>query len=115
MLSVISQINPINPVAGLFTKKNPPMQDQSLALEMSEKIPMLTLEQMQKIAGQLNESVKSNKFDLSFTVDDSTNKIVIRVIDGNTKEVIRQIPPEEVLRIASQVNQLLGILIDELL
>jgi len=40
---------------------------------------------------------------MRFSVDDSTEQLVVQVIDGETEEVVRQFPPEEVLnRIQAQ-------------
>lgn len=50
---------------------------------------------------QVNEFVQNLNRDLQFTVDDDSGRTVIKVLDNETKEVIRQIPPEELLRIAN--------------
>ena len=42
---------------------------------------------------------------LRFSVDEGSGRTVIRVIDRETDEVIRQIPPEDVLRIAEQIRE----------
>jgi flagellar protein FlaG len=39
--------------------------------------------------------------ELTFILDRETRKPLVRIIDRETKEVIRQIPPEYVLRLAS--------------
>ena len=46
----------------------------------------------------LDEFLKNPRFKLSFRVDEATNEVVVSVIDPETKDVIRQIPPEELLR-----------------
>ncbi|HSW49114.1 MAG TPA: flagellar protein FlaG [Bryobacteraceae bacterium] len=43
--------------------------------------------------------------ELTFLVDRLTQRPVIRLVDKETRDVIRQIPPEYVLRMAEQVNQ----------
>lgn len=50
---------------------------------------------------------------LDFSIDQDLNRIVVRVIDEASGEVIRQIPPEEVLRAAKMVDKLIGILFDK--
>ncbi|GAA5233683.1 flagellar protein FlaG [Verticiella sediminum] len=37
---------------------------------------------------------------LSFSIDDSSGRVVIRVIDSDSGETVREIPPEEALRLA---------------
>jgi len=55
---------------------------------------------------------------LEFRVDDETGQQVIRVVDGDTGELIRQIPPEQILRVISQAQETLdqmmtGVLLDD--
>ncbi len=47
-----------------------------------------------------------------FSVDKETRQIVARIVDENN-EVIRQIPPEELLKVAARIRKLEGILFDE--
>ncbi|MET0090905.1 MAG: flagellar protein FlaG [Candidatus Thiodiazotropha sp.] len=63
----------------------------------------------------LNQLVQRN---LEFSVDEDTGRSVVRVIDSNTGEVVRQIPPEQILHVISQVQkasdgQLSGVLLDD--
>ena len=48
---------------------------------------------------------------LQFTVDEDTGIDVVKVIDTETEEVIRQFPSEEVLAIARALDKLQGLLI----
>ena len=43
--------------------------------------------------------------ELSFLMDRQTQRPVIRLVDRKTKDVIRQIPPEYVLRMAAETNR----------
>lgn len=49
---------------------------------------------------------------LRFSVHQKTNTIVVRLVDNQTGEVIREIPPEKILRAVSQMQELMGILFD---
>lgn len=42
--------------------------------------------------------------ELTFILDRETRKLVVRIVDRETKEVIRQIPGESVLRLASSIR-----------
>jgi flagellar protein FlaG len=68
-------------------------------------------EQVQQVAQQLRRIAEPVAQNLQFTVDGDTGKTVIRVVDGATKEVIRQIPNEEVLAITRALDRLQGLLI----
>lgn len=45
-------------------------------------------------------------------VDAETNRIIAQIVDENDN-VVRQIPPEDALRIAAQTRELLGLLFDK--
>ena len=65
------------------------------------------------IVKELNDAVQIINTNLSFSVDEPTGKTVIKVINADTKEVIRQIPPEDMLRVAARIKDLLGVLFDK--
>ena len=54
---------------------------------------------------------KNPRFKLSFRVDEATQEVVVSVIDPETKDVIRQIPPEELLRLAERLDSARGSLV----
>lgn len=64
-------------------------------------------------AEQINDFLKQYNNNLQFSVDESTGKNIIRVIDASTEEVIRQVPTEEVLVIARALDKLQGLLLRE--
>src|SRR5579883_2107089 len=56
-------------------------------------------------AGAVNQSgILGDNREVTFSVDQSTHKPVIRVLDANTKEVIDQWPPEYLLQMAEQTR-----------
>jgi flagellar protein FlaG len=57
-------------------------------------------EAIDEAVSHLKEYVQSMQRDMDFSVDDKTGRFVVKVIDSQTKEVIRQIPSEEILAIS---------------
>lgn len=72
----------------------------------------LSQEEVERIVREVNENLQAMHTELNFSVDKETEKIVLKIVNSKTQEVIRQIPPEEALRIASRLSKLLGLLID---
>lgn len=70
-------------------------------------------EQLRDAADRTNEFVKGISQSLQFSVDKDTGKTVVKVIDRETDEVIRQIPPKEMLEIAKALDTLKGLIIRE--
>jgi len=50
--------------------------------------------------------------DLNFSVDDSTGQVVIRVLDGDSGKVVRQIPSEDILRLAERLDEMRSLLFE---
>ena len=67
--------------------------------------------QVQAAVAQINQVLKAQNNSLQFELDRSTGKTVVRVIDGDTQEVVRQFPSEEVLAIARAIPPISGALL----
>jgi flagellar protein FlaG len=55
---------------------------------------------------QINKAIQAVRRDLVFEVDKSTDKLVVKVVNQENGEVVRQIPPEEVLDMLKRMNEL---------
>jgi len=49
---------------------------------------------------------------LRFSVDEPTGRTVIQLIDPETQKVVREIPPEETLRVAAYLQQMIHQIVD---
>ncbi|MNR48018.1 flagellar protein FlaG [compost metagenome] len=58
----------------------------------------------------IHRFVQSIRRDLNFTLDDSSGRVVIKVTDGASGEVIRQLPSEEALRLAESLEEVRSLL-----
>jgi flagellar protein FlaG len=61
--------------------------------------------EVRQAVSEINDIVQSVQRDLSFNMDEDSGKTVIKVVDTESGELIRQIPSEEVLAIASQLRE----------
>ena len=50
---------------------------------------------------------------LKFTINRELDQLVVKVIDGNTDEIIKELPPEELQKLHIRIREAIGILIDE--
>lgn len=48
-----------------------------------------------------------------FGIHDATNRVTIKIVDKETKEVLKEIPPEKSLDMIAKAWELAGILVDE--
>lgn len=56
-----------------------------------------------KIAKRLQEIINDENLMIQFTRDDQTKKMIFKLINAETKEVVQQIPPEIALKIARYI------------
>lgn len=56
---------------------------------------------------------KASYSEVQFGVHEATNRITIKIVDRDTKKVIRELPPEKTLDMIAKAWELAGILVDE--
>lgn len=67
---------------------------------------------LEEAVERLNRTKEFNDRGIHFSIDDETKKVVIRIVDSSTDEVIRQIPPEELLNIARHIDKFQGLFLN---
>ena len=63
--------------------------------------------ELNQAISQINNFVQQIQRDLQFSVDEETGRTVIKVIDSESKEVVRQIPEEKLLEVARSIEETL--------
>ena len=69
-------------------------------------------EDLVSAAARIRDHVQSLQRDLNFSVDDSTGQVVVRVVDGDSGTVVRQIPSEDILRLAERLDEMRSLLFE---
>ena len=77
------------------------------------KAQPLEREQLEQMAQQLQDFMGEMNRSLQFQVDEDSGRDVIKVLDKDSGEVIKQYPSEEVLNLVSKLSESAGILIDQ--
>lgn len=70
-------------------------------------------EKVETAVSQISDFVQNFQRDLHFSVDKDSGRIVVKVLDSETKEVIRTIPPEETLRMAEHLDSPASLMLRE--
>jgi flagellar protein FlaG len=71
-----------------------------------------TPEQVKAAVKSLQEIAASMDIKLNFQLSQTDHQVVVKVINRETKEVIREIPPENIRRLADSMAKLNGLLFD---
>jgi flagellar protein FlaG len=72
----------------------------------------LSAEQLEKVAQQLQDFVGEMNRGLEFTVDKDSGRDVIKVIDKNSGDLVKQYPSEEVLSLVAKLSEMIGSFVD---
>lgn len=81
--------------------------------EQAKQTQAISAEKLEAAIDRLNEMMKSSQRSLNFSVDTSSEKVVVQVRDLSTDQIVRQIPNEEALRFAESFDRLMGLIFNE--
>jgi len=65
-------------------------------------------EQLKAAMSQISNYVQNVQRNLNFSIDETSGQTIVKVIDSESEEVIRQIPSEEMLALARRLSELGG-------
>ncbi|MBA1264714.1 flagellar protein FlaG [Stutzerimonas nitrititolerans] len=71
----------------------------------AEQQQAVSVESLGEAVASIKDFVQTIRRDLNFDLDDSSGKMVVKVTDRSTGEVVRQIPTEEALRLAENLEE----------
>ena len=81
--------------------------------ESAGMVPPVDAKMLKKAVHDLSQGAQNLQRSLQFSIDESSGRTVIKVIDKITQEVIRQIPEEEVLALAARLEKSTGRLVQD--
>lgn len=67
-------------------------------------------ESVEKAVSSIQGFVQSIRRDLNFDFDDSSGRVVVKVTDSASGDVVRQIPTEDALRLAENLEEIRSLL-----
>lgn len=70
-------------------------------------------EQLHDAVDKINEVMLETRRSLSFSVDEETSQVVVKVMNTKTDEIIRQIPNEEALEFAKHLESMMGLIFND--
>ena len=73
----------------------------------------LTKENVSDLVDVLNSAARSVNERVSFKFHEKANRVIMKVVDAKTDEVIREIPPKEMIKLLVHMHELIGMFVDE--
>ncbi|MCT4611983.1 MAG: flagellar protein FlaG [Clostridia bacterium] len=83
-----------------------PVKEEKAKEGISEKVLIEAIE-------KANKKILGSKRELEFSVHDKTKEVMVKVVDTDTKEIVREIPSEKLLDMVAHMMELAGIFVDE--
>jgi len=112
------------PSMGSFQLKTEPLIKDAPSNNQSEKVNLVELnfqlnekslishEQLQAAVDRINQSNAASKRNVLFQVDSISGKDIVKVTSKQSGEIIRQLPSEELIKFAQNLEYVMGMLFD---
>ena len=110
--SGLSPANRASPAPNVSSKPNE-QAAQGTVPGKAEKDRAAADQVAEEVANGLNELVQELHRELRFSVDRESGDTIIKVIDRDTEEVVRQIPSEEMVRLRKRLEEVSGIIFQD--
>lgn len=81
--------------------------------QQTAKNAQATPDQLKKMIEEMNKKINNSNEVAMFGIHEETNRIMIKIMDKDTKEVIKEFPPEKTLDMIAKLWEMAGILVDE--
>lgn len=112
------QLNPVQPMPpSQPVKKNSEKTEQAgnahLKSEQKKEAPPPAQNEMKEVIAELDKCFQLFNTRLSFSFSTDKKRTIIEVINCETGETIRKIPPENMVKTLNKMSSMLGILVDQ--
>ena len=87
-------------------------QDQNPTGEQARQNIDAQNERIKNAVEELNKKME-NHSEAVFGIHEKTNRVTIKIVDRDSKKVIKELPPEKTLDMIAKVWEMAGILVDE--
>ena len=79
----------------------------------TQPLRQLDMQQVRTAIEDVKKALLPVANELSFSIDQDSGRTLVRIVDLQTDEVIRQIPSEEIVRISKALDRLQGLLLNQ--
>lgn len=81
--------------------------------QVETSVKKLEKREVERAAERLNDALKTFNRDLAISVRED-GKLVVRVTERSTGDLIRQIPPEQVLKVEESLDKIVGLFVNDM-
>lgn len=114
MVEVVQNISSISPLENSAnstrakSEKITPLQNEPISKKTHET------EVSSSLLNQIQQNINMiHNVSLKFSMHKATGRTMVNVTEQETGELVRQIPPKQILDLAAKINDMIGILFDK--
>lgn len=71
------------------------------------------IEELERAVKQSNETAEAINIGLRFKLHEGSERVMVQIVDRADDKVIKEIPPERLLNLVGQIQEMIGLLLDE--
>lgn len=94
-------------------KREKPVENVREAENNQRPEPDMDEKRLIEAIEKTNKAIEGTSCSFRYSVHDVTKQIMVKVIDRNTHEVIKEFPPEKILDMVAKMWEVAGIIVDE--
>ncbi len=103
------------PIVQESHRQDPKQKQQDRVLNREQKILAWDqghIEDLQEAVEKVNATVQAFHTGLRFRIHEESERIMVQVVNLTDNEIIKEIPPEKLLHVVAQIQNIIGLFID---
>lgn len=102
-----------NHIESQIAKISRQKQQRDIALQKELARKEISKQQTEQYLKEILHITSIFDRELRFSVNKELNQVVVKVIDSHTDKVIKEIPPEDIIKLHSRMKEVIGLLFDK--
>lgn len=110
---LVRPVNLSSPLQAAGRSTSSPATPADTTIAQPSSVPPPSSDQVQQAVKEVTAVTQAKASSLQFSIDEETGTTVVKIVDTETHNVIRQIPAEEILAIARSLDKMAGLLLKQ--
>ncbi|MCP4137828.1 MAG: flagellar protein FlaG [bacterium] len=107
--SLIDSMDSVKQFNAANEKKQEPVKVSPEKIDSEEP----STNDIMEVVDKLNLSANNFSERVLFSYNEKLNRVIVKIIDSETEEVVREIPPKAAMKLYEQIQEHLGLIFDE--
>ncbi|SFM23216.1 flagellar protein FlaG [Gracilibacillus orientalis] len=109
---MITGSQPVQPTESTSTREQSHNHEQTEQQLLNGNVE-LNKDQLQSMVEGLNSFLEPSNTSIRYELHDKLDRYYVTIVDQNTDEVVKEIPPKKMLDVYASMAELMGFIVDE--